>query len=148
MALIRFLHILAVVIWVGGMFFAYFALRPVAGAVLDPAQRLPLWRGVLTKFFAWVWASVAVVLATGLYMMAQQGAAGGAHVHTMLAIGIVMMAIFGHVYFAPFARLKTHVHSQDWKSAGAALNQIRILVAANLGLGLVNIAVAVIGRTL
>ena len=36
-----FLHILAAVIWVGGMFFAHQMLRPAAGK-LDPAQRLPL----------------------------------------------------------------------------------------------------------
>jgi len=36
------LHFLATVIWVGGMFFAYMALRSVAASLLEPAQRLPL----------------------------------------------------------------------------------------------------------
>ena len=30
------LHLLAAVIWVGGMFFAYMALRPVAASLLEP----------------------------------------------------------------------------------------------------------------
>lgn len=37
------LHLLATVIWVGGMFFAYMALRPVAGSLLKPPNRQTLW---------------------------------------------------------------------------------------------------------
>jgi uncharacterized membrane protein len=56
--------------------------------------------------------------------------------------------LFLHIYFAPFARLKRAVGAGDWKSGGAALGQIRMLVGANLILGLVNIAVAVLGRAM
>ena len=68
-----FLHVMGVVVWVGGMFFAYMALRPVAASVLEPPQRLILWAGVFGKFFPWVWASVALILLTGLHMLALIG---------------------------------------------------------------------------
>ncbi|MGN5479437.1 hypothetical protein ACTMU2_28655 [Cupriavidus basilensis] len=53
--ILLFLHVTAAVVWVGGMFFAYLCLRPVAGQVLDPPSRLQLWRGVFDRFFRWVW---------------------------------------------------------------------------------------------
>ncbi len=44
------LHVLAVVIWVGGMFFAYNALRPAAAEVLEPPNRLKLWVATFVDF--------------------------------------------------------------------------------------------------
>jgi uncharacterized membrane protein len=143
------LHVLSVVVWVGGMFFAYMALRPVAASVLEPPQRLTLWAGVFGKFFPWVWASVALILASGLHMLMVSGGASAPHyVFTMLALGVVMMAIFAHVFFAPYGRLKHAVAAQDWKAGGAALGQIRMLIGINLSLGLLTIAVVFLGRAL
>jgi len=70
----------------------------------------------------------------------------GPYVHVMFAIGIVMMLIFVHVFFAPFRRLTRFVEAKDWKPAGAALGQIRKLVGLNLILGLITIVVAIAGR--
>jgi uncharacterized membrane protein len=139
-----FLHVISDVIWVGGMFLAYMAVRPAA-ASLEPPQRLTLWSGIFRHFFPWIWAAVVLILASGFWMMSQMPRVP-AYVLTMTMIGIVMSAIFLHIYFAPFARLKRAVALEDWKAGGAALNQIRILVATNLALGLLNVAVAVLGR--
>lgn len=143
------LHVLGVVVWVGGMFFAYMTLRPVAASVLEPPQRLTLWAGVFGKFFPWVWVSVALILATGLHLLMVMGGADAPHYAlAMFALGIVMMAIFAHVFFAPYGRLKRAVAAQDWKAGGAALGQIRQLVGLNLSVGLLTIAVVFIGRLL
>jgi uncharacterized membrane protein len=142
-----FLHVLSVVVWVGGMFFAYMALRPVAASVLEPPQRLTLWAGVFGKFFPWVWASVALILLSGLHMLTVIGGMVAPHyAMTMLVLGVVMMAIFAHVFFAPYGRLKRAVGAQDWKAGGAALGQIRRLIGINLSLGLLTIAVVFLGR--
>jgi uncharacterized membrane protein len=150
MDLARFIHVIGVAIWVGGMFFAYMALRPAAAALLGPPQRLPLWQETFRRFFFWVWLSVAGILASGFWMIALYGGFGavGWHVHIMLALGVAMMLIFAHVYFAPYRRLSREVRGQDWKAAGQALGQIRKLVAVNLTLGLLTIAVALVGRWL
>ena len=145
------LHLLAVVIWVGGMFFAYVCLRPVAAAQLEPPQRLPLWAGVFDRFFPLVWGAVLLILATGFWIIF--GVYGGfaavaLYVHLMLALGLVMMGIFAHVFFAPYRRLKRAVAAQDWPAGGKALGQIRQLVGLNTLLGLVTIAVAAGGRYL
>ena len=143
----KFLHILGFTIWVGGMFFAYMALRPVAAARLEPPQRLPLWEGVFGKFFPWVWLCVATLLGSGLYMMAQLGKPP-MYVSAMFGLGIIMMMLFAHVFFAPFKRLKRAVAAQDWQAGGAVLGQIRMLVGINLSLGLLTIVVGTLGALL
>jgi uncharacterized membrane protein len=149
MALSLFLHVLSVVVWVGGMFFAYMALRPVAASVLEPPQRLTLWAGVFDKFFPWVWVSVVVILLSGLHMLMAFGGMGAPHYAlTMLVLGVVMMLIFGHVFFAPYKKLKRAVAAQDWKAGAAALGLIRQLIGINLTIGLVTIAVVFVGRAL
>jgi uncharacterized membrane protein len=149
MQLSYLLHVLGIVVWVGGMFFAYMALRPVAASVLEPPQRLTLWAGVFDKFFPWVWASVVLILLSGLHMlMAFGGMAAPHYAMTMLVLGVVMMLIFGHVFFAPYKKLKRAVVAQDWKAGGAALGQIRQLIGINLTIGLVTITVVFVGRAL
>jgi uncharacterized membrane protein len=147
MTIALFLHVISDVIWVGGMFLAYMAVRPAVAEVLEPPQRLRLWEGIFRRFFPWVWAAVTLILGSGFLMMGMLAAAP-VYVIVMAAIGIVMIMIFLHLYFAPFARLRRAVAAEDWKSGGAALGQIRMLVGVNLVLGLVNIAVAVVGRAM
>jgi uncharacterized membrane protein len=67
------------------------------------------------------------------------------YVMAMALIGLVMAAIFVYIVFAPFAQLKAAVAGQDWKSGGPALNRIRMLVGTNLALGLLNVAVVMLG---
>jgi uncharacterized membrane protein len=144
-----FLHLLGVVVWVGGMFFAYMALRPVAASVLEPPQRLTLWTGVFGKFFPWVWVSVILILLTGLHMLvAFGGMAAPLYVLAMLVLGLVMMLIYVVVFFSPYQKLKRAVGEQNWKAGGAALGQIRQLIGVNLSLGLITIAVVFVGRML
>lgn len=145
MFLAQFLHILGFTVWIGGMFFAYMALRPIAASILEGDARLRLWEGVLEKFFFWVWLSVASILFSGLYMMAQIGKPP-LYVTVMFVTGIVMMSIFAHVFFAPYKRLKKAVAANDWKNGATALSQIRSLVGVNLVLGLLTIAVGSLGR--
>lgn len=147
MGIALLLHLLGVVVWVGGMFFAYMALRPVAATVLEPPQRLSLWVGVFGKFFPWVWLSIALILGSGLYMlMALGGASAPLYVIAMLVLGVVMMLIFAHVFFAAFKKLKRAVAEQAWATGGTALAQIRMLIGINLSLGLITVVVAILGR--
>src|SRR5215469_3463143 len=128
------LHILGAVIWVGGMFFVYFMLRPAAAA-LEPAIRLPLMRRALARFFPWVWVSIALLLLSGGGMIARYDQ-GGLAVQIMIGLGIVMMLAFAHVYFAPWRRFQRALDGSDLPAAAAQLKQIRYIVLANLILGL------------
>ena len=145
MAIAIILHLLPVVVWVGGMFFAYMVLRPVAASQLEPPARLTLWAGVFSKFFPWVFVSIGLILGSGFWMIFMVFGGFGAiglYVYAMLVLGSVMMLIFLHVYFAPFRRLRQAVAQEDWATGGKALAQIRMLVGINLLLGLATIITA------
>ncbi len=144
MIIAKFLHILGFTVWVGGMFFAHNALRPVVAVTLEPPQRLTLLAGVFTKFFLWVWISIALIFGSGMAMMAVMGKPP-LHVTVMFVIGVIMTLIFGHIFFAPYRRLKRAVAAQDWKAGGAAMASMRKLVGINLILGLLTIAIGALG---
>ena len=93
--------------------------------------------------------SIGVILATGLWMIfAVLGGMGAValYVHAMFGLGLLMMLIFLHVFFAPYGRLKRAVAAQDWPAGGKALAQIRMLVGINTLIGLLTIAVGAGGR--
>lgn len=146
--LLLFIHLAGVIVWVGGMFFAHFCLRPVAAAQLQPPQRLPLLAGVLGRFFIAVAVSIVAILLSGLAALAMAGLAKPPlYWHLMMGIGLIMTAIFGVIYFKFYRALQAGVAMQDWPAAGAAMNRIRILVATNLGLGALTVVVATLGAS-
>ena len=61
------LHGIAATLWIGGIFFAFVALRPAAEEVLESQHRLILWRATYRNFFRFVWVFVVVLLSTGYY---------------------------------------------------------------------------------
>ncbi len=64
----------------------------------------------------------------------------------MLGIGVLMMAINAHLYFVPWRRLRRAVEAADWAKAGVQLGVIRRIVAVNLILGLITVAIGASGR--
>ncbi len=147
MSLMIALHALAAILWVGGMFFAYVVLRPSLSG-LDGADRQALWRAVFERFFPWVIGCVVVLLVSGYVMLFGYlgGFAGaGVAVHIMHLLGWVMFLLFFHLYFVPWRRYRRALDSGDGKAAAAALSQIRLIVAANLGLGIITAAIGASG---
>jgi uncharacterized membrane protein len=142
------LHSLSAVVWVGGMFFAHQALRPAA-VTLEAGPRLMLWSQTLRRFFAWVIAAIVLLLASGFVMIfAVFGGFSriGLYIQLMMGIGILMMLLFFHLYFAPWRRFGAAVARQDWTEGGRQLSQIRVIVTINLVLGLVVVAIGSSGR--
>jgi uncharacterized membrane protein len=147
-ALLKTLHLLGVVVWVGGMAFAQFSLRPSL-TVLDPPARLRLMHEVFGRFFAIVAVAGLLVLFTGGWMMADV-AKGGSRVplawQAMAGLGVVMLLIFGYVRLALYGRFGRAVVAQDWAAGAAALAPIRRWIAVNLALGAAVIAIVVLGE--
>lgn len=147
MQVARWLHLLCVVVWVGGMFFAYMVLRPAA-QVLPPPQRLPLLSAALSHFVAWVAGAIVILVGSGIAMIVLLGGmrAVGISVHAMIGLGLLMILIYGHLAGSSLKRLRASVAANDWPSAGVAMITARRLVGVNLVLGLVTIMVAALGR--
>jgi uncharacterized membrane protein len=155
-AALKTLHLLAIIVWIGGMVFAHFFLRPALPA-FEPAVRVRLMHAVLGRFFNAVLAAIVVTLVSGLWMIgnvAKQVVQTGGHFSMPLAwtvmatLGIVMMLIFGHIRFALYKRLSQAVQAADWSAGAAALGQIRFWVLVNLGLGLLIVLVTLLGLPL
>ena len=111
---------------------------------LDPPLRLALWSRVFARFFAWVIAAIVLLLASGYAMVL--GVWGGfrglpLYVNLMQALGIVMILLFLHLYFAPWRRFRGAVARADWPEGGRQLAQIRMIVTINLVLGLIVVAI-------
>lgn len=138
-------HLLGIIVWVGGMFFAHQALRPAIVEVLDPPQRLSLWVATFKRFFLWVWIAIVLVLASGLWMISLYPQIP-VFMHIMLGFGIIMMLIFLHVFFAPYKKLKQAVTEERWADGAKALGQIRLLIGINLSIGLITTIVAMAGK--
>lgn len=143
-ALMKFLHIAAAITWLGGVSFMLFALRPAAAALLTPPQRLPLIAQVLRRFFLLVWPAIGILLVSGLVMMLRVGMKNAPiGWHVMFGIGLLMFALFGHLYFGPFRRLKLAVSASDWPEGGRRVGQIATLASLNLVLGALAIAAVI-----
>ncbi|QCB47204.1 CopD family protein [Hydrogenophaga sp. PAMC20947] len=151
-AALKLAHLLAIIVWIGGMVFAHFFLRP-ATLSLEPPQRIRLMHGALQRFFNAVLVAIAVVLVSGLWLIGrtakeivQAGLDFGMPLDwtIMATLGIVMIAIFGHIRFALFKRLSAAVAVSDWPAGGAALASIRTWVSINLAIGVVIIVITLL----
>ncbi|MCY1268782.1 Copper resistance protein D [compost metagenome] len=138
------LHVLAALVWVGGMFFAWMILRPAAVVALDAPARLKLWLEVFRRFFVWVWGAVILLPVTGVGMlnMSFNGIAGAPrHVQVMMGLYVAMLALFIRVQALQLPELRRAVEAQDWPAGGAVLGRIRKTVGGNLLIGMVLVAI-------
>jgi uncharacterized membrane protein len=155
-ALLNTVHLLAIVVWLGGMFFALYCLRPALG-LLEPAARVRLMHEVLRRFFDAVLIAAGLALVTGVWMIFRNArAAGKAGVglnmpldwYAMAVLGMTMVAIFAHVRFVMYPRLERAVAAQAWPDGAAALTSIARAVRINLAIGLVIIVVTRAGSAM
>lgn len=143
------LHLVAAIIWIGGMFYAYMILRPVAASLLEPPLRLKLWSEIFQKFFVWVWGIVIVIPATGYFMVFTNWDGFKfvtMDIHIMHGLGILMILIYMHLFFAPYRRMNRALADNNIEEAAKRLSQIRVIVMVNMLLGLTIAVVASAGR--
>lgn len=139
--LLKFLHVVAAVVWLGGMAFMLLVLRPSLATLEQPAQKLRLLATVLRRFFAGVWAAIGLLLLSGTYMYGHADAqAVPLGWHLMSGIGVLMFLVFGHLYFAPYRQLQQAVADADWPAAAGRATLIARLVSVNFALGWLAIA--------
>ncbi|MEO7642299.1 MAG: CopD family protein [Ramlibacter sp.] len=139
--LLVFFHLAGAIFWMGGMAFMVLALRGPMGEQLAPPQRLPLAAAVLRRFFMVVAVSIAALLATGVpLLLAAPAGTAPLGWHAMAGLGLLMVMVFGHLFFGPYRRLRQAVAAADWPEGGKRMGQITLLAKINLGLGWLAIA--------
>ena len=141
------LHAIAATLWIGGIFFAFMALRPAAQEVLQPRERLHLWRAAYRKFFQLVWVLISILLVTGYYQLFFRF--GVCEFAALLASDAYYWADNGrrffYLYFSLYGRLCRLIDTEDISAASDTLKKMRPVIAANLFLGIVITAVGVCG---
>ena len=154
-ATLKTVHVLSIIVWIGGMVFAHFFLRP-ALAQIEPPVRLRLMHDVLGRFFHAVLIAALLTLASGVWMLGRVAkqvvqSGGGFEMPLswtiMATLGVVMVAIFMHIRFALYKRLSRAVAAAEWAAGGAAMAQIRTWVSINLGLGVLVLLVTLMPWT-
>lgn len=146
-ASLLFVHLASAVVWLGGMVFAHFALRPAAMQLLEPPARLPLMTLALGRFFRLVAVAVVAILLSGWLLIARVGLAQApVGWHLMLAIGVLMALVFAFIYVRLYPALRAAVAAKQWAAGASVLNRIRGLVFVNLCLGFLAVAAAAYAR--
>ena len=139
------LHLLAALVWVGGMFFAWMVVRPAAVSALEGPARLKLWEQIFPRFFRWVWAAVIVLPVTGMGMLHLRFAgfeAAPRYVHMMIGLYLVMLALFLRIQALKLPELRRANGPILGGNGAAVLGRIRRLVGINLLVGLVLVGIA------
>jgi uncharacterized membrane protein len=137
---LKALHLLCAVLWVGGMFFAYAVLRPSMAAI-EPPQRMLLHTRVFKQFFLVIWHAMPLIIISGLVMLGLSGGMANEpwQVHAMLALGLVMAAVFLTIFFGPYRQFR---RTTDRNRMASSLDSIRKLIGVNLILGLLTVVIA------
>lgn len=140
--LLLFVHVLSLAVWIGGMSFTLFCLRP-AGADLLPAQRAPLMVGALDRFFGQVLVAIVLLWVSGIAMLLPVGfASAPIGWHLMLGAALVMTLVFAWIRWGIFPRVRRAAATDDLPTAAAGLDRIRLLVMLNLALGVAAVGFA------
>ena len=147
-AIVEAVHGMAAVAWVGGIFFAYMALRPAANKTLEPPLRVRIWQSAYTHFFPWVWVMIVLLLVTGYTdLFSRLGGFDNASLYLQLmhGIGLFMVVAFAYLYFGLYRRLSAAVAADDTPAAAAVMAKMRPVMATNLTLGLLITAIGIAG---
>jgi uncharacterized membrane protein len=138
--LLRWLHVVAAVTWIGGMLFIALVLVPVARRIDDPALRTRLVHTIGLRFRTVGWMALGVLVATGLgNLWLIPGLWHSPRFHWKLALvglALVLSAVHDFVLgpragapgAAPSARVRA-----SWV---ARVNVLVVLVVVLLGLSL------------
>lgn len=137
------IHILAAVVWIGGMFFVHNIMRPGV-ATLEAPVRLALMRDALTRFFRWVWICIALLWLSGIWIITSQSlwSALPWHVLVMMLVAVLMTVLFCLIYFDHFRKITGWIDAGDFKAAGERMGRMSKLVSANLGMGIFVVLIA------
>jgi uncharacterized membrane protein len=142
---IKFLHLVAAILWLGGMGFMLLFLRPSLGTLDQASDRLRLLASVMQRFFVVVWGAIGVLLVSGGVMFSMAGArAAPLGWHFMAGVGLLMFLVFGHLYFAPYQRMRRHITASAWPAAAAQAAQIARAVWINFVLGWLAVAAVIL----
>ena len=106
---VLFVHIVAVIVALGGSLFSTFALTPVLISELDPVARLRVSRRIVRRLGAIVLTSLAVLVVTGIFNVLFIGG-----VSILLAIKLILVVVVIGLALYQYGNIGTQI----WRAAG------------------------------
>jgi len=134
-AILNFLHLSATAIWIGGMAYNTFVLRPFLG-IIDLPQRLKLVRSTLHRFICIAWLCIAILYLTGVFIADPSSRPYRLALTAKHGVVIAMTIIVAIISLVLYPKFRTLLGETD-KSVdiGKVLGKIVWLVKLNLALG-------------
>jgi uncharacterized membrane protein len=149
----NFLHILAAIVWIGGMIYNTFVLFPSLDSIL-PLERGKLMGTIAARFTFYGWSSAVILLVTGLiraplHFIFNFSSQYGIFFNLKLLLYILMIAIGVTITFGVAQKLKKLVPEPGKPPSLEFINaqkNLKILGTTNLVLGVLIILCVVIMR--
>lgn len=149
--LLKWIHLMATVAWIGGMFTNFFIYLPAMGKVLDPGTSGKLMGAVMSRFKVMVYISMALFLITGMisgYLLNSSSDATALesywNILFSLKVGVfalmVLLAVYAFEFLAPKVA-KTAANGPSPELARLQKSQM-ILAATGFILGIIIIAIS------
>jgi uncharacterized membrane protein len=107
---VLFVHIVSVIVALGGSLFSTFALAPILAAELEPPARLRVMRRIVRRLGAIVLTSLAVLVVTGIFNVLFIGG-----VSLLLAIKFVLVVVVIALALYQYGNIGTQI----WRLSAA-----------------------------
>jgi uncharacterized membrane protein len=144
------IHIVAIVVWLGGLFLMSLVVQPSIRG-LDSRLALSLWSRTLSRFMVWGSVSLIAIVASGIALVNLRfgGFSGMPTLHRLnMVIGIPAIALFAYVALVKWQRARRALARGDSIAAETSIRTIRRLMAIILAFGLIASIVSAVGRSL
>jgi uncharacterized membrane protein len=154
-AVMRWLHFLGVVTWIGGMMFQMISLQPFL-KVYDLPARLPLLFPVIRRFLMMIWSSVTLLLISGSDMLIRVlveqkisliSRVGMLLLFKFMVVGL-MLIIFGILFFGYFFDFRVHYRAllkkPPEKESALHYHAIEEMLPAMRNLTIVNLLLGIV----
>ena len=129
------LHILSVMVLLGGIFFTNAILSPAVDKLFPLSLRLPLLSQTFTRFFPWMWIALMFLWITSLWLILKKYAHTDeitTYLYAMLIFATVVAIFFSHIFFVSFPNMKHAIEKGNLIGAGKYFNHIHLLMATTL----------------
>jgi uncharacterized membrane protein len=133
------IHILAIIVWLGGLVVLTVAFEPSIRG-FDSKLVLPVWSRTVSRLLIWGAVSLVAIIATGIALVNLRfgGFSGMPVAHRFnMVIGLPAIALYWYLTFVPWQRVRRAVSRGNWAEVEANRRVVRRIMRVIVVLGLI-----------
>ncbi|MFT8419782.1 MAG: hypothetical protein ABF636_13285 [Acetobacter sp.] len=141
-SLVLALHLISIIMWVGGGAYAAIVLRPSL-SLLDQTQRNSVHLQTMARFFKGLTHAIPTALITGWLLVLHEGGFANAPwtTNAMQLLGLIMAVLFVRMYMGTYQKLRRAIRPQ-----AAGFDSVRKQVLIIVALGILAVLSACLGH--